>query len=461
MGRIGSPSAALVGGTSSRGIILEDYVFDAGIHDEEISNILSYKYPQYYMTALLDRIGASETVSETVFSWYVMDRTRKSGTVTNILNGAGGAFVADTSTDARIEVPEFVYASGSLGYALVGDVFRTEGGANFLVSAVGQGATDTDAQLLTIAKQGGGTISAAELANTMVIGHVFNSFGEGSDAPDGRVYLPTEEFNYTHILRRSFEISGTEFTNKSIIGKGPAWYFEQENIEMKEFARDKEGVVMFGKKVGTSGAKATRGIFDYVNTDGQHALYSKATGVTESDFQDMLEILLVEGSSDTLLALCGAKFLAEANATLKDYHISGSINYGNWMGVDIGLDVQSYRFLGKTIDFVHYALFNDSSMVPFSGTPDAAKIDFSSLALLLDMGTDDNGKKLISLKYKELAGQSRKFIHAYETGMMSPEGQNGGHVSNGKDAFKVHYLCEIGVELRLANRMGVMRSNAA
>ena len=80
--------------------------------------------------------------------------------------------------------------------------------------------------------------------------------------------------------------------------------------------------------------------------------------------------------------------------------------------------------------------------------------------LLLDMGTDDKGKKLISLKYKELGGQSRKFIHAYETGMMSPEGSNGGHVSNGEDAFRVHYLCEVGVEVRLANRMAIIKANS-
>ena len=67
---------------------------------------------------------------------------------------------------------------------------------------------------------------------------------------------------------------------------------------------------------------------------------------------------------------------------------------------------------------------------------------------------------MISLKYKEHQGQSRKFIHAYETGMMSPEGGNGGHVSNLDDKFSVRLLCELTVEFRLANRSAILRSTS-
>lgn len=42
----GNPVAPLVGGTSSRSTILQDYVFQSGIHRPEHSNVLTYKYPQ-------------------------------------------------------------------------------------------------------------------------------------------------------------------------------------------------------------------------------------------------------------------------------------------------------------------------------------------------------------------------------------------------------------------------------
>ena len=56
----GNPTAPLVAGTNVREPIMQDYVFQSGIHKPEHSNLLSYKFPQYYFTALLDRLGAYE-----------------------------------------------------------------------------------------------------------------------------------------------------------------------------------------------------------------------------------------------------------------------------------------------------------------------------------------------------------------------------------------------------------------
>jgi hypothetical protein len=462
MGQIGTPTGALVGGVQARTVILQDYVFQSGIHEPEVENILAYKYPQYYLTALLDRIGESGTIAQDVFSWFTMDRTRKSGTVSNILEGDGTAWDPGTSVSARIEIAEFEYvlASGMLGYAQIGDVFRSEGGTNLLVTAIGGGATDTDAQLLTVAKLDGSAIEAVELSDGFTIGHVFNSFEEASSAPKGRTYLPDQNYNYTTILRRSFKISGSEFTNKTYVNGGKAWYFEQEAIEMKEMARDKEGVVMFGTLSTGTNRKTTRGVWDFVETDGQDGTFVGDTGVSETNIQDFVKLLLVEGSSSKILCLCGAQFLTDVQIAMKDYFINGAINYGGFGGNEVGIDVQSYRFLGKTIDFVHYALFNDTAMVPYAGTASSTKVDFDNTGLFLDMGVDDNGKALISLKYKEHGGQSRKFIHGYETGMMSPDGSNGGHISNGDDAFSIHMLCEVTVKVNFANRMGILRATS-
>ncbi|KKN46948.1 hypothetical protein LCGC14_0667720 [marine sediment metagenome] len=455
MAQAGLPHSALVGGNSVRSTILQSYVFNAGIHDPEISNILSYKYPQYYMTAMLDRLGSYEAVAQDTYSWFTMDRTRQSGTISALANG--------TTTSATIEVAEFVYSSPNLGYALVGDIFRIESGELAKVTAITVGSSDSSAQKLTVERLAGGSWSTSLILDTWKIGHMFTAFEEASSAPGTRLYLPTEEYNYTAILRRSFKISGSEFTNRTRIGDGSAWYWEKEDLEMKEFARDKEGLVMFGERASNSSSviKHTKGIWQYAVDNGVSNGFVAATGVSETDIQDHIKDLLIQGVSNEILVLCGAQFLADFQRAMRDYAVNGAINFGNFGGNTVGLDFQEYKFMGKTMKVVYYELFDDTAMLP---TPVASLsssvVNFSNTSLWLDLGTDTNGKKLISLKYKEHDGQSRKFIHAYEVGMMNPAGQNGGQVSTGGDFFLVHYLSECGVEVRLSNRLGILKATS-
>lgn len=448
----GNPTPPLVGGNSVREPILQGYVFQSGIHKPEHSNLLTYKYPQYYMTSLLDKMGASEPVAQDTFSWNILDRTREGGTVSNV--------AGNTTATATFEISEFDYntSTAQLGYLVVGDVIRLESGALGRVTAVDVSATLSNKQEVTVVKVEGGNWSVAELDNAMSFGHVFNAFAEGSEAPNGRLYLPVEDYNVLTILRRSFKISGSEFTNRTYIGDGSAWYWEVEDIEMKEHARDIEMAILFGK-LNASGVKVSRGILDWVTSEGVINTFASATGVAETDIQGHIKDLLIEGSSNEMLVLCGAKFLNDAQIALRDYAVNGAINYGSFGGNVAGLDFQTYKFLGKTIHFAYYELFNDSAAVPYAGTPSATKIDFSDFSLWLDMGTDSTGKKLLSLKYKELDGYSRKFIHKVEAGMMSPSGDNG-FVASGFDGFRIHYLSEIGIEVRLANRMGILRANS-
>ena len=54
----GNPTPPLVAGNSVREPILQGYVFQSGLHKPEVSSILTYKYPQYYLTSVLDRMNA-------------------------------------------------------------------------------------------------------------------------------------------------------------------------------------------------------------------------------------------------------------------------------------------------------------------------------------------------------------------------------------------------------------------
>ena len=441
----GYPTPPLVGGTTSRATILENYVFQSGIHDPEHSKILTYKYPQYYLTALLDKLGADEPVAQSVFSWSIMDRTRKSGTVSSVANGTTAT--ATITTDIASDT-----ANGNLGYFIVGDVIRLESGELGRVTAVGEAG---GFQTIDVVRVVGGNWSTSLVLAAMVFGHVFSAFGEASTGPGGRLFLPVEDYNYTQILRRSVKVSGTEFTNRTILGDGKAWYFTVEDIVRKEFAKDRELLVLLGERMAT-GVKGTKGILSWVTGEGIINTYASAQGVTEADIQDHIADLLPEGGSNEYLVLCGSTFLKNAQKALKDYAIQGAMNYGTLGKNMAGLDFSGYQFLGKKVYFAYYELFDDTKVFPFSGTPSSSKINFKDFSLWLDLGSDSAGQKLITLKYKSHGGESRKFIQKMISGMPGA----GEQAAHSGDYFEIQWLSEIAVQVRLANRMGILRANS-
>lgn len=447
------PSSALVGGTTARSTIFESYVFASGIHDPEYSKLLTYKYPQYYMTTLLDKLGAYEPVAQSTWSWSIMDRTRKAATYTAVANGTTATATLTTDIAA---------ASPNLGYFQVGDVIRVgKTGALGRVSAI---AISGGFQTIDVTRPDGTAWSTATIPAVTsgdVIGHVFTAFGEGTNGQDGRLFLPVEDFNYTQILKRGFKVTGSEMSNRTILGDGRAWYFTVEELMLKEFARDRELLVMFGQQANANGIKWTRGIFDWVSSLGQLTTFATTPGVTEQDLQDHIIKLVPEGGSNEYLVLVGSTFLGKVMATLKDYKIHNSTpgSLGDRMA---GLDFEGYAFAGKKVYFAYYELFDDPAALPFVGTPSATAINFRNLSLWLDLGTDSTGQRLIKLKYKAHNGIQRKFVHKIVPGMMefSSTGSDGGFAANSFDGVEVHLLSEVGVELRLPNRMGILRANS-
>ena len=427
------------------GSLLQDYVFASGIHKPEHSNLLAYKYPQFYMTSLLERLGASEGIGQDTWSWNTMDRTRKAATLTG---GTLGTASVTFTTDL----------AGS-GYFIPQDVLRTNSGALLVVTATGESG---GFQTITVKKVGGGNIAAADIDNGETVGHVFTSFGEASSAPAGRNFLPNTEYGQLSILRRSLSISGDEFTNRTYLGDGKSWYFENENILMNEMAKDRENLIMFGVQETDGTRKVSKGILDFVENGGKTTTFASAAGVAENDIQEHIKKLLKEGlggSSKEYTVLCGADIFMDIQKALKDYAIDGALAYGSFGDNLAGLDFNSYQIAGVKANFVYYEPFEDVETLPFRGTPTAADTNFSNFSLWLDMGVDSAGERLIKLKHKELDGVNRKLVHAYETGMVG-RNQQGGEVANGDDSFKVHLLSQIGVQLKFANRMGILRANS-
>jgi len=434
-------------GTSAVDSILSGYVFASGIQKEEHSNILSYLYPQYYATAMLEKLGAYEPIAADTWTWNIMDRTRLSGSATAIATTLPAASV-DFTTD-------YAWDGGAkLGYLLVGDTIRTVKGALLRVEAtVGSGGF----QVVTVSKVGGGNIAATDLVVNDAFGHIANAFAEGTNQPKGRLYLPREEGNVLQILKATCEVTGSEFTNQTRIGDGESWYFTVEELTMKEFQKSRELAVLFGKTQ-TTGARNTRGLIDYALEYGIKTLYDAGSGLTERELQDHITDMMIEGNSGNLVVLCGSQFIAEAQRALRDYAVGGAQDYSN---KPAGLEFMSFNFGGKIVNFAHHVLFDDPEVFPFISGPTADSINFRHFSIWLDMGQMEmQGTKGITLKYKALKGQSRKLIIKIAAGMMSPEETSVISDMDGYDGFKVFYLSEIGIEVRFPNRIGLLYANA-
>lgn len=434
-------------GTSAVDRILSGYVFASGIHKEEHSNILSYLYPQYLGVAMLEKLGAYEPIAADTWTWNLMDRTRKAGTATAIATVLPAAAVTFTT--------DYEHNAGSkLGYLVVGDTIRTQKGALLRVTGIGAAG---GFQTVTVAKVGGGDIVTGDLAVNDKFGHIASAFAEGTNQPKGRLFLPKEEGNVLQILKRTCEVTGSEFTNKTRIGDGKSWYFTVEEITMNEFQKDRELAVLFGKTQ-TTGERNTRGLIDYALEYGTETLYDGGTGLTERELQDHIMDMVVEGVSGDLVVLGGSQYVAEFNRALKDYALAGAQSYDS---KPAGLNFTEYQFAGRKISVAHHVLFDDPEILPFIGNPNATSINFRYFSLWIDFGQmDKQGVKGISLKYKALAGQSRKLIIKIAAGMMSPEETSVISDMDGYDGFKVFYLSEIGIEVRFPNRLGVMYANA-
>lgn len=452
---IGFPSGSLVGGTTSRNPILQDYVFQSGLIQPDHSSWLFDIYPQYRLTVLMDKLGGFSPIKNDILSWSKLDRTRKSATVSVLSDALPVAATTLTLSDIDASATE-------LGYFLVNDVIRTENGTLLRVTAVGTSGSD---QTITVANLGGGNIAAGAVAVSEKIGHAYNAWAPGSTGPAGRLYLPEEEYNYSQIFRRGSKIDRGSFSNRiylkefGVLGaEGESWMFHNEKIDIMEHMRDLENAIMFGTRSTVAGSyKTTRGIWDRVVTsaEGQVVNFTAATGISESDLQTLAVRLARQGGGKELLVLCGSEAMMDIQQALKQYVVNGGVSFGAFGGNTVGLDITQYKFGGFTMNFMHYPLFDDDKLLPFVSTPTSTKINFRHVALFLDLGSP--GEKLLQLRYRDGDLGPAKFVHQYINGMFPVDGNMS---ANSFDGAEYQLLSEILVEYKGPNRSGVLVPNA-
>jgi len=432
------PSSISGTGTSARASVLSGHIFGAGLEQPEILKSLIVKFPNYFFSKLLEEVPdvSSDDLESDTFSWQIMDRTRKGATLT-YTSGA---------TTAAVIVATNIAASGTdLGYFLVGDEIRVAAtGMNYRVTAV---SVSGGFQNLTLARYDGAVIAQADV-DGLAAGHISTGFARGSAGSGGtRVYLPGNDYNVTNIHRRGCVIERGVLAQKTYVDD-TSWYYKQEDFEQKEFMRDFQLKLLFGKLFkGT--VNQTKGFMEYAEGSGNVVGFNQAVGVQESDWMSLVQSLIPQQGSDDLVVLMGEKIFIQNQAALADRY--RSIPHSEQPAQLAGLNFTSYEIGNKKLHFKYFDIFSDPAVVP-SVTPTATAKDFRNTALVLDMGYATAGQRNIQVKYRKGA----KFIQKFITGMASDSLE----VSNAYDGLQMELLTEFTTACLLPNRLGLVTATS-
>lgn len=445
-----------VTGQVNAGNVNSQYVF-GNIQKPDFSDYITYRFPQYTITTLLNRIGRkSPVVGNDVFSWFEKGKFRNPYTITGLAGGTG------TTTTATCEVASTV--SGTP--LLVNDVVRFEGGDLAVVTASTMSSTNASGTLGFRTIDNNAWTSA--LANNQRFAHVFNIQAEYSDSPSGRVWQETQVNEYLAIMRRAVVCTTTQGSNMKYVKKSDSewsYYYINEMETMQEMAMDREMYILTSKASTTTTAGnvfptagqnrlAGNGIIPKITAGGVVGTYSSA--IAESDLAEQVRLMCLNSSGNEFTVLCGSQAFADAQFALREYTLNGGISFGTFSGAGImtGINITQYKFMDKILNFVLYYPFANQALFP---TPVSSGVNWDKAMLFLNMGTDDRGNPLINLRYKQdLLGQSLEFRRTVQSGITSPESGTGVERSNGRDGFTVDFYSSIGVELRAANNHGLL-----
>lgn len=429
-------------GQNKFGLDQDGFIWGSGISAEEYSELLSYLYPQYLATAMIDKLS-SEAVSSQRFFWAEQNRTRKALKVTAI---AGLGTPAANAT--------FTLDTGDVDYVVLNDTYRLVTGTIVVVTSFG------NADEINVATLDGSlmTLNDDITANDK-IGHIGSNFAEGSSGVGNRTTLPTQRSNQTNILRKNCVVSGTALAVRTYINDS-AWFYTDQETQTAEFAVDRENALMFNQ-ASPEGASIVSGdgiIPSLINEGTNEAYYSGA--LTEADIQSFITTLKKEAPAKEFHVFAGAEYMGDMQSALRDYTQGGSFNIGSGSfeasGVAAGIDFTEYMFQGTRVKFFHYSRFDDLETLPNTVAADGA-FDFSNFALWLDMTPEiATGKRKITTKYLALGDENRKMKVKTINGMTGSDA----YASNDTDGLTVAMLSEIGVEVRNTNHHGFHAKNA-
>lgn len=272
---------------------------------------------------------------------------------------------------------------------------------------------------ITVVRGSNGTTPAAVTYNGAGINPnclcIGNAFEEGSLAPSGVNYDPTEKSNNTQIFRRTLEITRT--ASRTRLRTVPA--VKEARRECLEYIGvDMERAFWLGiKSTGTRNGKPVRTTAGVYNQMSSSNIYSFTNGEVDMDtLETRLEIVFREGSNEKL-AFCGNKTLSAVNTAIR----KNSAYQWETGGKEFGMNVTRLVCPFGTVVFKTHPLF---TQVAGGTTGGANYYGMNTWAFILDAE---------EIEYRYL----KESDLAYEGNIQAV----------GQDALKGGYIAECGAEL--------------
>ena len=307
-------------------------------------------------------------------------------------------------------VTSMLVTSGALAYK-TGDLLMVEH-TNEIVAVRSDPVSDT---ALDVARAfAGSTVTALTVASANPFAvHIGSAYEEGSNAPVGIAFDPTEQFNYTQIFRDTHEITGT--AAQTDLRTGDDWK-EQKRETLEKHSLGMEKAFWFGKRsLGAKNGKPLRttgGIIQALAAGNKHT-YS--TAVDMSDFEEDLYLMFRYGSNEKM-GFCGNRALLTMNQLIRR---TGGVSYNMSKGEkEYGMNVTRFVCPFGTLVLKTHPLFNLMGSVVGS----YSAMDASIVALDMEQ-----------VSYRYMQGRDTK----YETDLQL----------KGADAKKNGYITECGLAL--------------
>lgn len=380
--------------------------FAANERPEDYRSALLYLYPngKLPLTALTS-LMKERTVTDPVFHWWekaLDDRRLALGQ--NIAASAAGT----------VEVWTLAAGSNAITFRANDIILVEETDEQVRVNA-----DPTSNTSIQVVRGANGTVPAAVTfagaginPNLLCIG---SAFEEGSLAPSGVNYEPTERFNYTQIFRSTLEVTRT--ASKTRLRTVPA--IKEARRECLEYIGvDMERAFWLGvRSAGVKNGKPIRTTAGVYNQMSAANIYECPNGQMDMDtLEARLEIIFREGSNEKMI-IAGNKFLSSLGQVVrKNSQYQVSVNEKEY-----GMKVMRITCPFGDLVIKTHPLFTQNSGGTTGGT---AYYGMNTWGFVLDMA---------EIEYVCLQDSDLKY--------------QGDLAAVGQDALKSGYMAECGIEV--------------
>lgn len=146
---------------------------------------------------------------------------------------------------------------------------------------------------ITVQRAWAGTASAGTIGDKLLI--IGNVNPEGAKAPDVRMTVKTNQFNYTQIFRNAFSI--TETTRNSRLYGGDELAYQRKKVAIEHMV-DIERAFLFGKRredlSGAAPQRSTGGVFEFITSNVEDVNGTLSISLLEN----FIRVVMRYGSQD-------------------------------------------------------------------------------------------------------------------------------------------------------------------